>query len=218
MDIFAERLKSTFATLIRPLTPEDGESEADFGRRSPSRLAVASRYSGSTSLLAGRFDRFNRAHNELRRPDEWSVDGDKLVFLDENQYVVSWGVDAGTSPDDDPPIYQAENVQGRQTEWFVEHEPCSEFLIVMLHLQAAWGGYEFLGGSEIESESLTKFLTGWTSTGSVKELLAFNRPGGAACVLKSGRLVAVVRRGSHGTRFELIENELKAVGVELDHF
>ena len=28
MDIFAERLKSTFATLVRPLTPEDGESEA----------------------------------------------------------------------------------------------------------------------------------------------------------------------------------------------
>jgi hypothetical protein len=218
MDIFAERLKSTFATLVRPLTPEDGESEASISvaeARLALRLpAVLREY----YLLAGRFDRFNRAHNELRRPDEWSVDGDKLVFLDENQYVVSWGVDAGTSPDDDPPIYQAENVQGRQTEWFVEHEPCSEFLIVMLHLQAAWGGYEFLGWSEIESESLTKFLTGWTSTGSVKELLAFNRPGGAACVLKSGASSQLYVEGRTEQDFELIENELKAVGVELDHF
>src|SRR5271167_4772533 len=112
MDSFAKLLKSTFATLVRPLTSEDGQPEASIadaearlGLRLPSVLR-------EYYLLAGRFDKFNRAHNELRRPEEWSVDGGKLAFLEENQCVVYWGVEADTTPDDDPPVYQAENVRG----------------------------------------------------------------------------------------------------------
>jgi len=96
MDNFAERLNSTFATLVRPLTPEDGQSEmsiSDPETRLGLKLPAVLR---DYYLLAGRFDRFNRAHNELRRPDEWSVDGGKLVFLEENQCVVFWGVEACT--------------------------------------------------------------------------------------------------------------------------
>ena len=218
MEEFAERLKSTFATLVRPLMPEDGQTEASIsvaeaslGLRLP---AVLREY----YLLAGRFDRFNRAHNQLRRPEEWSVDGGKLVFLEENQCVVFWGVEAGTSPDDDPPVYQAENVRGRPTEWYLEHKRCSEFLIVMLHLQAVWAGYDFLGGSNITPEALTKFLTGWTSVGSVNELLAFNREGAAACVLQGKDSSQLYVGGRTERDFKLIEAELEAVGVELDHF
>jgi hypothetical protein len=218
MDRFAERLKSTFATLVRPLTPEDGQPEASIsvaesrlGLRLP---AVLREY----YLLAGRFDRFNRAHNELRRPEEWSADGGKLVFLEENQCVVFWGVDAVTSPDDDPPVYQAENLRGRPTEWYLEHERCSEFLIVMLHFQAVLGGYEFLGGSDITSEALGKFLTGWAPAGSVNRLLAFHRQGGAACVLEGGVPSQLHVGGRTEREFELIEAELKAVGVDLDRF
>jgi hypothetical protein len=215
---FTERLKSTSAMLVRPLTLEDGQSEtsisdaeARLGLRLP---AVLREY----YLLAGRFDRFNRAHNQLRRPEEWCVDGSKLVFLEENQCVVFWGVDAGTSPDDDPPVYQGPNVRGRPTEWYLEHERCSEFLLVMLHLQAVWGGYEFLGGSDITSEALGKFLTGWTPAGCVNELLAFNREGGAACVLEGKGLSQLYVGGRTERDFEAIETELMAVGVELDHF
>jgi hypothetical protein len=168
-------------------------------------------------LLAGRFDRFNRAHNQLRRPEEWSLDGDKLVFLEENQCVVVWGVEGVRLPDADPPVYQGPNVRGQPTEWYLEHERCSEFLLVMLHLQAVWGGYEFLGGSDITSEALGKFLTGWKPAGRVNELLAFSRAGGAACVLEgkgSGRLYV---GGRTEREFEVIEAELEAIGVELDH-
>ena len=145
MENFAERLKSTFATLVRPLTPEDGQPEASIsvaearlGLRLP---AVLRKY----YLLTGRLDRFNRAHNQLRRPKEWSVDRGKLVFLEENQCVVFWGVEAGKSPEDDPPVYQGQNVRGQPTEWYLEHERCSEFLIVMLHLQAVWGTLHHMG-------------------------------------------------------------------------
>src|SRR5262245_41771504 len=184
MPSFSERLESTFATLVRPLTPEDGEpepsvarAEARLGLRLPPVLRAYYR-------LAGRFDRLTRAHNRLRRPGEWSVDGGKLVFLEENQCVVVWGVEASRSPEEDPPVYQGTIIRGQPTEWHLEQERCSEFLLVMLHLQAVFGGHEFLVGSEITSEALEKFLTGWTPVGRVKELRAFCREGGAACVLE----------------------------------
>ena len=98
MQDFPERLRATFATLARPLTPGDGEPETNIagaedrlGLKLPSVLRAYYR-------LAGRFDQFNRAHNRLLRPEEWSVDGGKLVFLEENQCVVFWGVEASRSP------------------------------------------------------------------------------------------------------------------------
>jgi hypothetical protein len=100
----------------------------------------------------------------------------------------------------------------------LEHERCSEFLLVMLHLQAVWGGYEFLGGVAIASEALGKFLTGWTPAGHVNELLAFSRDGGAACVIKGEGSSRLYVGGRTERDFEATEAELEAVGVELDHF
>jgi hypothetical protein len=214
---FTERLKSTSAKLVRPLTPEDGQSETNISHaeaRLGLRLPVVLR---EYYLLAGKFDRFNRAHNRLRRPEEWCVDGGKLVFLEENQCVVYWDVEACTTPDNDPPVYQGQNVRGQPTEWYMEHKHCSEFLLVLFHLQAVWGGYDFLGRSDIKSEALRKFLNGWTSAGCVNELLAFNREGGAACVFEGKGASQLYVGGRTERDFELIEAELEAVGVELDH-
>jgi hypothetical protein len=145
------------------------------------------------------------------------VDGGKLVFLEENQCVVVWGVEATTSPEDDPPVYQGTIIRGRPTEWYLEHERCSEFLLVMLHLQAVWGGYKFLGGSDIDSEALEKFLTGWTPVGLVSGLLAFCREGRAACVIQDGGPSQLYVGGRTERDFEAIEAELEAAGVALDH-
>jgi hypothetical protein len=216
MQGFAERLASVLKRLVRPLTTADGESEAStsegevrLGVRLP---AVLREY----YLLAGRLDRFNRAHNRLLRPEEWTVDGGKLVFLEENQCVVFWGVEAVTSPIDDPPVYQGQKVRGRPTDWYVEHERCSEFLLVMFHLQAVWGGYEFLGGTETASEALERFLTGWTPVGSVNELLAFNRDGKVACFIQGKGSSQLYVGGRTERDFKAIEDELEALGVGLD--
>jgi hypothetical protein len=217
MTRFDERLASTFARLARRVTPADGQpessisdAEARLGLRLP---AVLRQY----YLLAGRFDRFNRAHNRLLRPEEWSVADGKLVFLEENQRVVFWGVTAGASPDDDPPVYQGPNVRGRPTEWHFEHEHCSEFLLVMLHLQAVWGGYEFLGAADITSERLKEFLTGWTPAGRWNEVLAFSRDGGAACVLEGKGSTQLYIGGRTEGDFDTIEAELEALGVGINH-
>jgi hypothetical protein len=218
MPTFSQRLEFTFATLARPLTSEDAEpepgvaqAEARLGLRLPSVLRAYYR-------LAGRFDRFNRAHNRLCRPGEWSVDGGKLVFLEENQCVVVWGVEASRSPEEDPPVYQGTIIRGRPTEWHLEHELCSEFLLVMLHLQAVFGGHEFLGGSEITSAALEEFLTGWTPVGRIKELRALCREGGAACVLEDEGTSQLYVGARTERAFQAIEAELEAVGVGLDHY
>ena len=128
------------------------------------------------------------------------------------------GVEASRSPDDDPPVYQGPNVRGQPTEWYREHETSSEFLLVTLHLQAVWGGYESTGGSDATPEALERFLAGWGFAGRVNELRAYNRAGGAACVLEGGVTSQLYVGGWTGRDFEAIEAELEAAGVEIDHF
>ena len=217
MPNFSERLRATFATLVRPLRPEDGHPEAvlsdaelRLGLRLPSALRDYYR-------LAGRFDRFNQAHNRLRSPEEWGVDGSNLVFLEENQCVVVWGVEASLSPEDDPPVYQGPIVRGRPTEWYLEHDRCSEFLLVMLHLQAVWGGYDHLGGSDVPPAALEEFLGGWTFAGRIHELRAYSREGGAACVIE-GEGSSQLYVGARTEReMQRIVAELGSLGMEIDH-
>jgi hypothetical protein len=216
MPIFSEQLNSTFAMLARPLMPEDGlpeatvaDAEARLGVRLPAVLR-------SYYRLAGRFDQFNLAHNRLLRPDEWFVADGRLVFLEENQHVVFWGVEAGASPEDDPPVDQGPNDDGRPAEWSREHGRCSEFLLVMLHLQAVWGGYEFLGGGDIAAEVVGRFPPGWTPAGRVGNLQAFGREGGAACVLEGEDSPQVFVGGRTERDFEAIVAELGEIGVEID--
>jgi hypothetical protein len=217
MPTFSERLEYTFASLARPLTPEDGQPETDLsdaearlGLRLPS---VLRRY----YRLAGRYDRFNCAHNRLRGPEEWSVDGGKLVFLEENQCVVVWGVETSTSPDDDPPVYQGPIVRGRPTEWYLEHEHCSEFLLVMLHLQAVWGGCDHLGGSDVPPEAVEKFLSGWTFVARINELRAYSREGKAACVIEGEGSTQLYVGGRSERDLQVIVADLEAIGVKIDH-
>jgi hypothetical protein len=218
MPTFSERLESTFAMLARPLAPDDGlpeaivsEAEARLGLKLP---AVLRAY----LLMAGRFDQFNLAHNRLLRPEKWFLDGGKLVFLEENQGVVSWGVEASHSPDDDTPVYQAPNVRGQPTEWYLEHETCSEFLLVTLHLQAVWGGYRFVGWTDIMPAALEKFLVGWSPAGRVNELVAYSREGGAACVLEGVGLSQLYVGGWTERDFARIKADNVEVGVEIDDY
>jgi hypothetical protein len=216
MPTFSERLKSTFAALARPLTSEDGEPEADISHNEAHLGLTLSSVLREYYRLAGRYDRFNRAHHRFRRPGEWSVDGGKLVFLEENQCVMIWGVEAGTSPEDDPPVYQAPTVRGRLTEWYLEHDCCSEFLLVMLHLQAVWGGYEHLGGSEVPPAAVEEFLKGWTLVGQINELRAYSREGGAACAIEDEGSSQLYVGGRTERDFEEMVDELEAIGVRID--
>lgn len=212
----SERYRAVFARIARPLTPEDGvpevvvaEHEARLGIRLPESLRAY-------YLVAGRFDRFNLAHNRLLRPDQWERDGDKLIFFEENQCVVFWGIDASAEPAGDPAVYQGPNVRGEPIEWYAEAERCSDFLLVTLHYQAVCGAYEFIGMAEAPAEVAEAAVAGWDFVGRDQELRAYSRDGGVVCLLESDGAWQIQVGGRDEPAFEGIEDDLRRVGIEVD--
>lgn len=118
------------------------------------------------------------AHNRLLPPDEWFVDAGRLVFLEENQTVVFWGVPVAAA-DDDPAVDQGV-VNGSTIEWHSESDQCSVFLKVMFAWQAVMGGLGRTWTAQVDDHFPTR-LRGWTALGSIHELQAYSKSGSALC-------------------------------------
>jgi hypothetical protein len=114
--------------LRRRLTRRDGipkstlaRAEARLGRKIPDPLRTY-------YALAGRADELNAVHNVLYPPNQLVMDGTYLVFMDENQSVVSWGLRL-TGDAVDPVVWQRNNTPPPQ--WFSERRHLAAFLAVM---------------------------------------------------------------------------------------
>ncbi len=129
--------------------------------------------------IAGRETQFNQAHNRLMPPDDWFVDAGHLVFLEENQNVVFWGVPT-TPRTDDPPVEQG--VNGDTLEWHAEHHQCSIFLRVMLVWQATMGGFGRTWSARVAPD-FPDALQDWLALGTINELHAYCRDRLALCFL-----------------------------------
>ncbi|MGE0321734.1 MAG: hypothetical protein AB7K71_11810 [Polyangiaceae bacterium] len=82
--------------------------------------------------------RVTATHNTFLAPDELFIADGRIVFCDENQSVCVWGIEANS---DDPEVHQGVTLR-HGYEWHGEELSCSQFMRLMIHLQAAWGGYE----------------------------------------------------------------------------
>jgi hypothetical protein len=109
----------------RDLSGHDGTSaallancERRIGRRLPP--AVREFY-----LLAGEASE-TREHNHLIEAGDLSIEDGYLVFMHENQDVVSWGVRVPFDADD-PEVWQC--VNGDWPEWHSEEIPFSDFIV-----------------------------------------------------------------------------------------
>jgi hypothetical protein len=87
-------------------------------------------------LTAGRLDRINRAHNLLFGLDELRIEDSHLLFMEENQAVVHWGIPARRLSQDDPVVYQRANADG--AGWYSEKMRFSRFLTRMFDWQAGF--------------------------------------------------------------------------------
>ena len=115
------------------------------------------------------------------------MDKQRLIFMEENQAVVLWGVSTRTPDSDDPPISQGNNDE--PITWYPEHRKCSVFLAVMLHYQAVSGGFLFCGSAEAPDQSGYLFEErGWKCYGEVNSLLAYCRPNQVVCLQPPGDL------------------------------
>ncbi len=162
--------------------------------------------------IAGRERRFGACHNRLLAPSEWSVDQKRLVFMEENQAVVCWGVSIRNPDADDPPVSQG--IDDEPMTWQPEHRRCSAFLAVMLHYQAVCGGFRFCGGAQAPENPTSRLRRrGWTNVGQIHSQVALSRPHQAVCVLPPGDLPFpqgwTILAGGKTRR------DLQAIGVDL---
>jgi len=194
MTAFDEQYGQAFASLGRPLRRRDGTSqkelltaEKQLGLRIPAALRDYYR-------VAGRVDDFNCAHNRLLRPADWTIQSRKLVFMVANQAVLLYGTPASPQPlGEDPPVFVGENDE--PIRWYKVNEQCSAFLLLMLHVQAAYGGAMPHNNTAQVRVGLRKVLDrDWSFVGELHQMRAYYRPGRVICFEKewdgSGRVYA----------------------------
>ncbi|MBA4190760.1 MAG: hypothetical protein C0467_22470 [Planctomycetaceae bacterium] len=158
-------------------------------------------------LSVGRHE-LNRVHNRLWPPDDLEVHEGRLVFLEENQCVLYWGVPRRTSAAD-PVVSQTFDLD--DAEWMREVR-CSLFLPAMLcYYAASWmphSGYT----DEMPHATARRLVRGWPSAGRSGVHSAFARPGQVVTVEEAGSGV-VVRLGTRSRRdFDALVSEF-GVGV-----
>lgn len=185
MNDYQERYRQAFERLGRLLKSEDEvpeetilAAEQRLGLRIPKALADYYR-------LAGKADDYNRDFNRLLPLSKLSVEFGKLWFMEENQAVVLWGTDAGVELADDPPAYQATNVE--PLLWDEVSDRCSVFLLVMIHWAGTFAGAMPNASTAAVDETRLEILDrDWAFVGEVNGLRTYNSPGKAVCFLKWG--------------------------------
>jgi hypothetical protein len=184
MASFKSYYRKVFDTFGYPLTERAGMSpkllaavELRLGVQIPAALR-------DYYLVAGRERRFSKCHNRLLAPQKWGVDKQQLIFMEENQAVVWWGVSTRNPDSDDPPVSQG--VNDEPIRWVREHRRCSVFLAVMLHYQAVLGGFPFCGTAGGLDHVSNRLRKGWTYYGEVNRLRAYSRSHQVVCLVPAG--------------------------------
>ncbi len=175
---YYRRIYQTFGYPLGERTALSPEGIAAAERRLGVRIPAALR---DYYLVAGRERRFGACHNRFRAPPQWEIDKQRLVFLEENQAVVLWGVSTRNPNSPDPPV--SRGVNDEPITWAPEHRKCSVFLAHMLHCQAVMGGFRFYGRADVPEGFDYRFAeNGWTYYGEVRSLMAYSRPNQAVCL------------------------------------
>lgn len=112
--------------LERDFSSEEGigaahlaEAEERLGCRLPEALRTYYRLAGGCKTL-------NDAHNHLYPPERLAVLEGHLLFMDENQSVVSWGFRLEDLSHLDPVVFQRNNTP--PAEWFSEEQSFTAFM------------------------------------------------------------------------------------------
>lgn len=182
---FQNEYSSLFAKLGFPLGKHDGipaAELADAETRLRIRLpqALMDYY-----LVAGKEKVLNHSFNRLCPPDDWEVHSGDLVFFEENQTVVVWGVPVSNETEENPIVYQCPLVRGDPDKWYSEEVRCSDFLKFMIHLQAAYGGgMPFTASARIVDDLSAKLKSSWWFGGEVGGMQAYSTENRVVCLTK----------------------------------
>lgn len=155
-------------------------------------------------LIAGHEKRFNQCYNYLITPTKWRVENHQLIFMEENQSTVLWGISTNNLDSDDPPVSQTANCD--KLEWYQESSRFSVFIAVMLHYQAVNGAFKYSAHSNDVKKLINGINNEWTCCGTVNNLTAYSRKNQVVCIEPSmGILVA----GKTKADLNYIQDDLK---------
>jgi hypothetical protein len=139
---FLEAIYGPFEAVHRIAPTALDAVEARIGASLPRALRTLYAKTGAARAL-------HHAHNELVPPERIDFGGDHLVFYEENQAVVVWGIARSRLSEEDPPVEQGQ--VDRDTEawsYFPEFESVSEFACAQGSWQAVQGGLPYVGVME----------------------------------------------------------------------
>ena len=95
-------------------------------------------------LTLGKHETINYAHNRLLKPDEikFSPDG-YLVFYEENQGVVYWGIKKADLSNPNPPIYGGYTAEDGTLNWYLELPTTETSLMMLAVYNGVLGGLKY---------------------------------------------------------------------------
>ena len=179
---FAKYYCDIFASFGYPLGQNASLAESTIDRAADSLNITLPAALRDFYTVAGREKRFNQCHNRIIAPKDWRLSKNRLIFMEENQWVVWWGVSVRNPRNDDPPVSQAVNDDDDDLDWYQENRRCSVFIAVMLHYQAVSGGFTHFGNSP-EPKNLKRLLKReWQFYGTVNQLSAYSRQNQVVCI------------------------------------
>ena len=129
---FVEKYSAALVPIIgRELQPTDRLASGFEAAEHKHNLKIPAALCDSC-LIAGRLP-LNKEHNGLHSPEELEILAGKLVFMEENQCVVFWGMDLEVLGQDDPEVFQAKH----ETPFvgYPEELPFSDFILKMWRWQ-----------------------------------------------------------------------------------
>ncbi|HXG12142.1 MAG TPA: hypothetical protein VNK04_20475 [Gemmataceae bacterium] len=178
---FKKYYRTIYATFGYPLVERQGMSSEELAaveKRLDVQVPAALR---AYYLVAGRERRFNTCHHRLLKPQKWSIDKRRLIFMEENQRVLWWGVSIRNPDSDDPSVWQG--VNDDEITWVREHRRCSEFLGFILHYQAVNNGFPFCSMADAPDRFDYDFEeNGWTYYGEIGAVRAYSRSNQVVCL------------------------------------
>jgi hypothetical protein len=179
--VYEDRYRAAFVALGCKLKPEHGIPVATLenftvdGFSLPPALRDYYRVAGLEQTL-------NTSFNRLLPLENVFTDDGRIVFMEENQGVVYWGVQNPLGVD--PPVQQGVNTNA-SLEWHDEAPSCADFLETMLYWQASFGeGLEHLGTADVPADFEARLEEHWRFVGSIGELRAYGQQDAALSFLK----------------------------------
>jgi hypothetical protein len=157
---FWQNYEADIARLFGPLSPDDGIADDEL-TMAEQRLGLRlPRLLREFYLRAGGREDLNKSHERLLEPNDLLIQDDVLVFYEENQAVVLWGIAVSDIAESDPLVREAANSDSDPLQWS-EFCSLSKFLRYMLYWQGVCGGMPCTGVAEASTETVQRVELLW---------------------------------------------------------